>query len=98
VTAVLDFGFLSTVGDPAFDAAVTASIFEMYGPEARRVEQDIDAAISGRFGYLADRIILYRCAYALITSNAYDPQGRDGHFQWCVDILRRDEVSHLLDS
>ena len=29
--AVLDFGFLTTVGDPAFDAAVTSSIFDMYG-------------------------------------------------------------------
>ena len=30
-SAVIDFGFLTTVGDPAFDAAVTASIFDMYG-------------------------------------------------------------------
>ena len=33
--AVLDFGFLTTAGDPAFDAAVTASIFDMYGAGAR---------------------------------------------------------------
>lgn len=32
VTAVLDFGFFSTVGAPAFDAAVAADIFDMYGP------------------------------------------------------------------
>jgi aminoglycoside phosphotransferase (APT) family kinase protein len=27
--AVLDFGFLTTLGDPAFDAAVTSSVFDM---------------------------------------------------------------------
>ena len=31
-TAVLDFGFLSTAGDPRFDAAMSAAIFDMYGP------------------------------------------------------------------
>ena len=35
-TAVLDFGFLSTAGDPAFDAAIAASCFDMYGPPAPR--------------------------------------------------------------
>jgi Ser/Thr protein kinase RdoA (MazF antagonist) len=30
--AVLDFGFLSTAADPAFDAAVTASVYDMYSP------------------------------------------------------------------
>ncbi len=38
-TAVLDFGFLSTAGDPAFDAAIAASCFDMYGPRATEVEQ-----------------------------------------------------------
>ncbi len=33
--AVLDFGFLSTVGDPAFDASIASAIFNMYGPNAR---------------------------------------------------------------
>lgn len=32
VTGVLNFGFLTAVGDPQFDAAITASIFDMYGP------------------------------------------------------------------
>lgn len=98
VTAALDFGFLSTAGDPAFDAAVTASIFEMYGRRGRWVESAIDAAVAGRFGHPPERITLYRCAYALITSNAYDPRGQDGHFRWCVDIVRRDEVRDLLGS
>jgi hypothetical protein len=35
--AVLDFGFLTTAGDPAFDAATAAAIFDMYGPHARQI-------------------------------------------------------------
>jgi hypothetical protein len=93
---VLDFGFLSTIGDPVFDAAVTASIFDMYGPAARAVEGSIDAAIAERLGHPADRMTLYRAAYGAITSNAYDPGGQDGHFHWCADIFRRADVRELL--
>lgn len=96
--AVLDFGFFSTAGDPAFDAAVTASIYEMYGPAARETEGRIDGMLTSRFGYDSRRLALYRAAYAVITSNAYDPLGRDGHFQWCADMLSRESVAQALDA
>lgn len=95
-TAVLDFGFFSTAGDTAFDAAVTASVFDMYGPGARDTEARIDRELSARFGHAPDRLAVYRAAYAVITSNAYDPLGQDGHFQWCVDMLNRGSVSQAL--
>ena len=88
--ALLDFGFLSFAGDPAFDAAVAASIWDMYGPHARDTEALLDRAIAERFGHDAERLALDRAAYAVITSNAYDPRGRDGHFAWCVALLRRE--------
>jgi aminoglycoside phosphotransferase (APT) family kinase protein len=50
VTGVLDFGFLSTVGDPRFDAAVAAGIHDMYGPRGQINEAALDAAIVERFG------------------------------------------------
>lgn len=96
-SAVLDFGFLSVPGDPAFDAAVTASILDMYGPRAREVEAAFDDLVVERFGYPRELLLLYRAAYALITSNAYDPQGADGHFRWCVDMLLREDVTALLE-
>jgi len=96
--AVLDFGFLSTAGDPAFDAAITAVIFDMYGPYARANERQLDDAIHAAFGYDPQRLVLYKAAYALATSNAYDEEGRDGHFAWCVRILQRPEVIALLDA
>ncbi|MCA6095936.1 aminoglycoside phosphotransferase family protein [Streptomyces sp. SCA3-4] len=94
--AVLDFGFFSTAGDPAFDAALTASIFDMYGTDAQDTEARIDRELNTRFGHPPDRLALYRSAYAVITSNAYDPLGQDGHFQWCADTLNRPSVSEAL--
>ena len=86
--ALLDFGFLSTVGDPAFDAAVAAGIWDMYGPGARETEASIDRAVVARFGYAPERLALYRAVYAVVTSNAYDAGGRDVHFAWCAELLR----------
>ncbi|WP_035849858.1 phosphotransferase family protein [Kitasatospora azatica] len=96
-TAVLDFGFLSCPGDPAFDAAVTAGIADMYGPQARQIEERFDTDLAQRFGWPRELLQLYRIAYALITSNAYDPRGEDGHFAWCARILLREETAALLE-
>ena len=96
-TALLDFGFLSTAGDPAFETAVTALITDMCGPHARAIERQLDDVIDTAFGYDQQRLTLYKAAYALATSNAYDEEGWDGHFAWCVRILRRDDVAALLD-
>jgi Ser/Thr protein kinase RdoA (MazF antagonist) len=94
--AVIDFGFLTTVGDPAFDAAVTASIYDMYGPRARQTEAVLDLAIMDRFGHPAERLALYRAAYALTTSNCFSASGSDGHFDWCVRMLERPDVRAAL--
>ncbi|MFJ4622470.1 phosphotransferase family protein [Streptomyces sp. NPDC088812] len=95
--AVLDFGFLSTPGDPAFDVAITGSILDMYGSQARRTEAAFDDRAAQRFGYPRELLLLYRAAYAFITSNVYDSQGKDGHFRWCVDMLLREDVGALLE-
>jgi Ser/Thr protein kinase RdoA (MazF antagonist) len=85
-TAVLDWGFLTTAGDNAFDAATAAGFFDMYGPDAER----IDAELLDRFedlGHSRDRMDLYRVAYALITATIYSPTTRDGHYRWCLRNL-----------
>ncbi|MFJ9085806.1 phosphotransferase family protein [Streptomyces sp. NPDC102384] len=94
--AVLDFGFLSGCGDPAFDAAVAGSIFDMYSPAAQETEARLDEVLISDLGHTPHRLALYRAAYAVITSNAYDPAGQDGHFQWCIDMLSRDSVADAL--
>jgi len=95
---VLDFGFMTTVGDPAFDVAITSSIFDMYGPDAHANEARLDAALHDRFGHGCHRIALYRAAYALCTSTCFSPSGSDGHFAWCVRMLQRPGVLNRIGS
>lgn len=91
-SAVLDFGFFTTVGDPAFDAAVTASIFDMYGPHARTSEDALTRAFSTRFDHDPTVYNLYRAAYAVATCTCFSTDGSDGHFAWCTRMLSRPEV------
>jgi aminoglycoside phosphotransferase (APT) family kinase protein len=87
VAAVLDWGFLSTAGDSTFEASLAAGFFDMYGPDARR----LDNLLLDRFeelGHDRERMRLYRHAYAIITATIYDEHGQ-GHYRWCVDQLTR---------
>lgn len=90
--AVLDWGFLTTEGDPAFDAAVAAAIFDMYGDDALRTELALHDRLVERLGHDRAALLVYRAAYSLLTATAYDPAGRDGHFAWCVRALARPDV------
>lgn len=96
LSAVLDWGFLTTEGDPAFDAAVAASIFDMYGPEALTTEWTLLERMAERMGYDPTAMLVYRAAYSLVTANAYDPAGRDGHFAWCAAALNRQDITQAL--
>lgn len=95
-TAVLDFGFLTTVGDPAFDAAIASSIHDMYGSRAAINEAILSDAVIDRFGYEQQRLWVYRAAYALCTANCFSASGSDGHFRWCVDMLARPRVREAI--
>ncbi|WP_250050843.1 phosphotransferase [Nocardioides bruguierae] len=95
-TAVLDFGFLSTAGDPAFDAAIAASVYDMWGPRARDMERTLDDAWCAAFGHARDRLLVYRAAYALITACCFGDDGSDGHFTWCIAMLDRPDVQDAI--
>ena len=94
--AVLDFGFLSTLGDPAFDAAVTTSVYDMYGPDAAATEAVLESAVVQRLGHDPALLDLYRAAYALTTATCFSASGSDGHFAWCVRVLERPRVRDAL--
>lgn len=96
VAGVVDFGFLTTLGDPQFDAAITASSFDMYGTHARRSENLLTEAFLSRFDHDATAYALYRAAYAVITNTYFDPEGRDGHFAWCADLLVREDIRNAI--
>ncbi len=94
--AVLDFGFLTTAGDARFDAAITASVMDMYGPHALGTTQDLTARIAQDLDYPHQVLLIYQAAYAVATSNAFTADGSDGHFAWCITQLRRADVDEAL--
>lgn len=95
-SAVLDFGFVTTVGDPRFDAAVCAAIVNLYGPHASAIREQLTGAFAGEFGFDADTLRLYQAAYALVTADFFDEGGRDGHTAWSLGLLRDREVRRAL--
>lgn len=95
--AVLDFGFLTTAGDPRLDAAITANVMNMYGPHAPAITQDLTARIARELGYPTDVLLAYQAAYATATSNAFTPDGSDGHFAWCIAQLHRSDISEAIN-
>ncbi|TQF01932.1 aminoglycoside phosphotransferase family protein [Kitasatospora acidiphila] len=98
LTALLDFGFLSGAGDPAWDASIAAGIVDMYGPHAREVDDRLTHRVAREFGYPVELLLGYRAAYGIAASNAYDPNGADGHFSWCAAVLGREDVREALEA
>jgi aminoglycoside phosphotransferase (APT) family kinase protein len=96
-TAVLDFGFLTTAGDPRFDAAISAAIMNMYGPHAAAITATLTARLAAELAYPVEVLLIYQAAYAVATSNAFTIDGSDGHFRWCVAQLSRSDVTAALD-
>lgn len=94
--AVLDFGFLTTAGDPRLDAAIAASVMNMYGPHAPAITESMTARLAADLDYQAEVLVTYQAAYAVATSNAFTADGSDGHFAWCISQLRRPAVTEIL--
>ncbi len=88
-TAVLDFGFFTTAGDPAFEAAVTAAVWDMYGPYAERHTATLTRLFAEELHHSPDTLALYQRVYALTTYDLFSSDGSDGHFRWCAALLRR---------
>jgi aminoglycoside phosphotransferase (APT) family kinase protein len=82
--AILDFGFMTTAGDPRFDAGVTAGIMNMYGEHAASTTETLTRELARRLGYDPDVLALYRVAYAVATCTLFGTDLADGHFRWCV--------------
>lgn len=91
--AVLDFGFFTTAGDPAFDAAVTAAVWDMYGPHAEEHTAQLTRLFAARLHHAPVTLALYQAAYALATYDLFSADGEDGHFRWCAGLLNRTPLS-----
>nr|WP_243762503.1 aminoglycoside phosphotransferase family protein [Streptomyces sp. Tu 3180] len=90
--ALLDFGFCTTAGDPAFEAAVTAAIWDMYGSYAEEHTEELTRLFAHELGYARAALTAYQAAYALTTYDVFGTDDGDGHFRWCVRQLRRNAV------
>ncbi|WP_030937295.1 aminoglycoside phosphotransferase family protein [Streptomyces sp. NRRL S-646] len=90
--AALDFGFYTTAGDPAFEAAVTAAIWDMYGPHAEEHTAELTRLFAHELGYAPETLTTYQAAYALTTYDLFGLDDSDGHFRWCAEQLRRNAV------
>src|SRR5699024_2021294 len=68
-TAVLDWGFCTTAGDAAFDAATAAGFFDMYGPRAGEHDRALTGVMVDELGQDREWMLLYRAVYALVSAN-----------------------------
>ncbi|WP_328326710.1 aminoglycoside phosphotransferase family protein [Kribbella sp. NBC_00382] len=93
--ALLDWGFFTTAGDNTFDAATAAGFYDMYGPEARAIDDQLFDRFE-ELGHSRSRMQLYRAAYAICTATIYSPTADDGHYTWCVENLRREDLRAAL--
>lgn len=85
-TGLLDFGYISTVGDPAFDAAVAAALQDMFGAGSAATTEAFDTLAVQRFGYEPEVLVLYRAAYGLVTASCL--AGYPGrHLDWCLALV-----------
>lgn len=83
---LLDFGYVSTLGDPAFDAAVAACLQDMFGPGAAAATAALDDLVVRRFDHDPAVLVLYRAAYGLVTASCL--VGHPGrHMDWCLDLV-----------
>lgn len=90
--AVLDFGFYTTAGDPAFEAAVTAAIWDIYGPYAQEHFTELTQLFAHELGYRHATLTTYQACYALTTYDLFGLDDSDGHFRWCAEQLRRNAL------
>lgn len=83
---LLDFGYVSTIGDPAFDAAVAACLQDMFGPGAAAATAALDDLVVRRFDHDPAVLVLYRAAYGLVTASCL--VGHPGrHLDWCLALV-----------
>lgn len=91
-TAIVDFGFLSTYGDPAFDVAISGSIYSMYHKNALQIDNYVTGMLARRLDHALPVLLAYKAIYALLTAGAYSQSREDGHYQWCINLLNRADI------
>jgi len=94
ITAILDFGILTTVGDPIFDIALGWLFSDMYNEVTiLDIKKYLKPFMQERLtGEEKKRFDLYILVYSFISANMYatnDPT--NGHFNWCIHNLNNEK-------
>lgn len=94
VTALVDFGTMTTHGDALWDVITGWAFIDMYNEVenhdlkgmvmAHLTERLTSAELSLAYSYLM--------VFSLITSNLYAPNDRDGHYWWCAGNLNNEAM------
>jgi aminoglycoside phosphotransferase (APT) family kinase protein len=94
--AVLDFGWLSTAGASAFEAATAASFYDFVWPVGRELEERLESRLLRRLGYSRRTGAIYLAAMAIASATYHSTDPDDFWFKWCAGVLRRPELRAAL--
>jgi len=89
-TAILDFGILTTVGDPIFDIALGWIFSDMYGEiKSLNVKEYLKGFVNNKLNKdEQSRVYAYLLLYSIISANMYETNDpSEGHFNWCISNL-----------
>jgi serine/threonine protein kinase len=96
VTGLIDFGMLTMYGDYLFDVATGWVCLDMYNQlNANLTERYLEIIVSTLGERVRNDLYFYVLLYSLMTANHYSPTCEDGHYQWCVENLNREEYWKL---
>ena len=88
ITALLDFGMMTMIGDPLWDIATACAFFDMYDERGLHARDRCLAMARERLGAgVQPRLLLYILLFSVVGADAYDPTCTDGHYGWCVANL-----------
>ncbi|MDX8344620.1 aminoglycoside phosphotransferase family protein [Rossellomorea sp. YZS02] len=92
ITGLIDFGMLTMYGDYLFDVAIGWACLDMYNQlNANLAERYLEVIVSTLGERVRKDLYFYVLIYSLMTANLYSPTCEDGHYQWCVEKLNREE-------
>lgn len=88
ITALLDFGLLTMVGDYLFDVATGWVFFDMYDElKAKACDRYLAMLLDKLGGNVRGKLYRYVLIYSILSANTYSSNCTDGHYHWCVTHL-----------
>jgi Ser/Thr protein kinase RdoA (MazF antagonist) len=88
ITALLDFGLFTMVGDYLCDMATGWVFYDMYDELGVGARERYLAILLDRLGEnVRGRLYRYVLIYSILSADTYSSSCTDGHYRWCVANL-----------